>query len=497
MRLRVRVTLVLLLVNAGILGALAAWAWLDESQREADEHRRRARLEEQVKVKFTARFDQSDAGDIGAMLDWPLWEEFEAALLVDRRMLKLDGVAVPVRAVLNPLGSRFRPDDFPLGEITQALEQATSQTESVPVAGGLAMPLVTHIPFSNERSIWGGVYVKLPPLPATLPLWMRVLLAAGASTLLGGFILHRFLGRALLRPVEGLVATVHSFGAEQKTSPLPEEGSQEIRELLNSINTMMARIQGFQAELQEEVDRATTRASEAERRAARQDRLAAMGTLAAGLAHEINSPLAGALQGLETLRVESHSPRAQKHGNLTRDALHRIQELVQKLLDLAPARVESGECSLQKIWQDLPIFLGHRLFPHQLHTPSEPLEIFVRGNLGDLFPVFLNLVQNALDALDEDEATREKGGEIKISAEVDGQFVRIQIVDNGPGVNPAILPHLFEPFVTSKGVGEGTGLGLALAYATVGQLGGTMEAGNLAAGGFEVRLSLPHLLKNA
>jgi C4-dicarboxylate-specific signal transduction histidine kinase len=76
-------------------------------------------------------------------------------------------------------------------------------------------------------------------------------------------------------------------------------------------------------------------------------------------------------------------------------------------------------------------------------------------------------------------------------------MVRIQIVDNGPGVKPEILPHLFEPFVTSKGVGEGTGLGLALAYATVGQLGGTMDAENLAVGGFEVRLSLPILVKNA
>ena len=203
------------------------------------------------------------------------------------------------------------------------------------------------------------------------------------------------------------------------------------------------------------------------------------------------------MQGLETLRAESHSPRAQTHGNLTRDALYRIQELVQKLLDLAPTRVESGECCLQEIWKDLPIFLGHRLSLHRLETPSEAQEIYVRGNLGDLFPVFLNLVQNALDALDEAEETKESGGEIKISAEVDGPMVCIQIVDNGPGVNSEILPHLFEPFVTSKGVGEGTGLGLALAYATVGQLGGTIEAENLLTGGFEVRLSLPHFLKNA
>jgi C4-dicarboxylate-specific signal transduction histidine kinase len=105
---------------------------------------------------------------------------------------------------------------------------------------------------------------------------------------------------------------------------------------------------------------------------------------------------------------------------------------------------------------------------------------------GDLFPVLLNLVQNACDAL------AQSGSTIEVSAEqLDDARLVLEVRDDGPGVSAELLPHLFEPFVTSKDVGQGTGLGLALAHATIRQLGGRMEAHNRNTGGFCVRIELP------
>ena len=172
------------------------------------------------------------------------------------------------------------------------------------------------------------------------------------------------------------------------------------------------------------------------------------------------------------------------------EALERIAGLVQRLLRLAPARVEAASAPVQDAVRDLPDFLASRLAGRELRLelPAEPL--VVRAAAGDLFPVVLNLVQNALDALEE--ARPGGGGSIVVRARAlaPGR-VELVVEDDGPGVSAELLPHLFEPFVTTKEVGHGTGLGLALAHATVRQLGGAVEAANRPEGGLRVRIELP------
>ncbi|MFQ5748825.1 MAG: sensor histidine kinase, partial [Planctomycetota bacterium] len=196
------------------------------------------------------------------------------------------------------------------------------------------------------------------------------------------------------------------------------------------------------------------------------------------------------LQGLERIRLEVHSPQGQRYAVLMKDALDRIGTLVRRLLQLAPARAEEGRCVVQEVIRDLPLFLASRLSIHRLELdlPEEPLE--ANGARGDLFPVLLNVVQNALDALDE--AGPGRPGKIHLQARAEpGGGVRITVADNGPGAPEAMLPHLFEPFTSGKEVGRGTGLGLALAFATIRQLEGGIEARNRAEGGLEVTIHLP------
>ena len=483
--LRTRLTLILVFVNLGVLGALALWIASNEQQRESIRDQRFREYLAEVRARFAGSDRQTWSGEVAEILGWSLWPEFADAVVLSNRIVPLGGGVRAVGALFHPHGSRRRPPDFPLAEIVNAVHRNRSRgaPEAEVVADGLALPLLT-----SDQRVWGGVWVRLAALPAPLPYATRILLAAVLATLLGAGLSYVLLRRSVLSPVESLARAAHEFGAGGSPQLPRASSAAEMEELVQAFAGMMTRIRGFQGELRREVDQATARAGQAERRAARQERLAAMGTLAAGIAHEINSPLAGALAGLETLRREAHSERAARHGQLTAEALERIGTLVRRLLQLAPARAEAGTCLVQEAAADLPLFLESRLQLHRLELdlPAAPLP--VRGAAGDLFPVFLNLVQNALDALD---AAGGSGGRVRLSARPlpDGG-ARITVADDGPGVDPALLPHLFEPFVTTKEVGH-AGLGLALVHATIRQLGGEIGARNGAAGGLEVEILLP------
>ncbi len=267
------------------------------------------------------------------------------------------------------------------------------------------------------------------------------------------------------------------------------EAAREVRALSGSLAGMMEEIRGFQRDLERRVAEATNRAMEAERLVARQDRLAALGILAAGFAHEINSPLAGALHSLEVLRREAASARAERYGALVEEALERIRELVQRLLHMAPQQAIGGSCRIDEVVDDLRSFLADRLEEHRLEFMGGVPELRVRGARGDWFPLLLNLVQNALDAIES--SPRPRGAVVVEVRSLGADGAEVLVRDDGPGAPADLLPHLFEPFVTSKEPGKGTGLGLALAHATVRGLKGQIEAKNLPTGGFEVRIRVP------
>jgi signal transduction histidine kinase len=221
-------------------------------------------------------------------------------------------------------------------------------------------------------------------------------------------------------------------------------------------------------------ERARTRAQIDELRAAREavqrsERLATVGRLAAGVAHEVGNPVA-ALIGYAALMRErlAQGKDVQHYAERVARAAVRIDRILRDLLDLA--RPPAGM---------MPIDLGRAVELACAGVRPQHPELRVRPLLGPaahvlgeehyVAQVFVNLLANA---------ARAGATEVVIRGEGDGDSLRVSVEDDGPGIAPHALPRLFEPFFTTAAPGQGTGLGLALCHATMERIGGSIAARN-------------------
>lgn len=301
------------------------------------------------------------------------------------------------------------------------------------------------------------------------------------------------LTRLIVRPLAALTRASERVAAGKETQ-VPIEGTAELARLAVSFNDMQKQLLRDREELRarlEDLEATTTELRATQRSLVRSEKLASVGRLAAGIAHEIGNPLS-AIQGLLEL-VEGGDLDAQTEREFlarVRKETERIHRIIRDLLDFArsePTAHEVGAtCDLAEVVEDAVRLVGPQADLRQItlerrFDPDVPRAV---GSPARLAQVVLNLLLNAADAIDGEGAIRlEVGGE-------DG-WVTLVVHDSGPGIPEEILDHLFEPFVTTKPAGEGTGLGLAVCHTLVEQLGGTLRAENPPEGGARFTVRLP------
>jgi len=205
------------------------------------------------------------------------------------------------------------------------------------------------------------------------------------------------------------------------------------------------------------------------------EKMATIGTLAGGIAHEINNPLGAILTSTQTLLMDIKDEGERESLKLIEDSTRRCRDIVQTLLRYS-RKPEVGE--FESIDLNAVIIDSCNLLQHQLEKDNIKIETeygsipYMRGNANELQQVFTNLILNAGDAVKEKRKIEdkrkikdtEKPGKITIRTSQKGKFIVSQIIDNGIGIPEENIKRIFDPFFTTKDVGGGTGLGLSITY---------------------------------
>jgi signal transduction histidine kinase len=229
----------------------------------------------------------------------------------------------------------------------------------------------------------------------------------------------------------------------------------------------------------------------AQKRLIESERLAALGRLAASIAHEVNNPL-GIIKNYLTIISKSPGATADIKGNVTilTEEVDRIARIVRQLLDFyRPTLERQVELDVIEVLDSTLELTSQKLLSMgiEIERKYQKGDIKVNGSPNKLKQVFLNLILNARDVMPN-------GGKLIVSAERHDGFAEIGLSDTGTGISPDELPRVFEPFFTTKKE-SGTGLGLAVCHGIIASHNGTISALNNPGGGATFLIKLPLLTK--
>jgi signal transduction histidine kinase len=313
--------------------------------------------------------------------------------------------------------------------------------------------------------------------------------------------------RDMVNPVRALEERSDEMARGELARPVPPSGEADeigrlsfaFEEMRRALRDKLRSTESLNIDLEREVRRRTEvleqrnaelhDALEKLRRAqddlVRSEKLASMGRLVAGIAHEINNPVNAVINTLAPLEeaigvlaagsIAEGAPAAASDAQqmlaVVKRGAARSKAIVQALHNYSRGDDQRvHEVVLARSLDDTLDLLRHRLRNVRVEKHVEP-GLRIAGYPGQIDQVFMNLITNAAQAIGD----RERGGTIHIAAAARDRDVEITISDDGPGIPPEVIPRIFDPFFTTKDVGEGSGLGLSIVHGIVDRHGGRIE----------------------
>jgi signal transduction histidine kinase len=369
--------------------------------------------------------------------------------------------------------------------------------------GAAIVVVVPETARAEGAPLLGSVAVLVPTDPSTVPATPLVRLVAlytGLVALALLFLAYVVMTRLVVRPIDALSRAARRVADGARDLEVPRAGPGELGELGASLALMTGRLRADEEALRAkvaEVERVATDLKSAQERLIRSERLASVGRLSAGLAHEIGNPIS-AILGFEELLLAGGLTPAEERDFLERmkRETERIHKILRDLLDFArPAArdANAGEPpagSIREAVDDVVALISPQKSFRSIELVVDVAPDVPRVPLSHerLVQVLLNLLLNAADAVPH------AGARVAIRAARDGDGgARVEVEDNGPGIAPSIRGQLFEPFTTTKDVGKGTGLGLAVCRGLIEAAGGTIGVEDAAGGGARLLLRLPRV----
>jgi len=317
------------------------------------------------------------------------------------------------------------------------------------------------------------------------------------DTIILAFVGIYLLSRIVVKPIHRLLRMTEEYKDGELIPSTGETAENEIGNLSRSFSNMLKRLDENKNELKAHIlslEKANMELKVAQDEIIRSEKLASVGRLAAGIAHEIGNPIGIILGYLDMIRKGNLSPEEEEDFIARVESeITRVNSIIRQLLDFSRTATEKRE----NIYiHELILNTVEMLKPNSM---MKNLEIDLKLNatrdavLADknqIQQVFLNILINSIDAL-RDETHLLDNSRIDIFSSNKNDLIQIEFIDNGPGISGDKLNHIFDPFFTTKDPGRGTGLGLSVCYRIVESLGGTISAESSQGSGMKIMIELP------
>jgi len=322
-----------------------------------------------------------------------------------------------------------------------------------------------------------------------------------------GLLVSYLINRTIYLPLRDLDDGAERLAAGDLENSIPVRGNDEFGHLANSFNSMTRALRKSRVDLEDwgrtleqKVEEATRELHKAQAESARSEKLASVGLLAAGIAHELNNPLTGVLTFSYLVRknLPDGSPDAEDLDLVIRET-KRCAGIIRRLLDFSREKTpEKTFCDLNILIMETVELIAQaaQLKDIDIHTDlnEELPAIWIDDNL--IKQVIMNMLVNAQHAIEHDGRITIRtrllaASECPDTLNEPQDVAEIIITDSGCGIHQDDLQRVFDPFFTTKGVGKGTGLGLSVSHGTIEAHGGTIEVESTVGKGSEFRIYIP------
>jgi len=354
--------------------------------------------------------------------------------------------------------------------------------------------LIISTPLINNGVITGATAIFVPfddiysPIWSSQKvLWIYILLNTLILTLVGFYRIFRI----QIKPIQRLVNIARDYREDDEIYFSVRKGDDKLHQLSNALNSMLKKISEGREQLYmtvQSLEKAKLDLESAQADIIRAEKLASVGRLSSGIAHEIGNPVGIVLGYLELLK-EKEVNQTQREDYILRaeTEVNRINIIIRQLLDISrTSKTEIASVSVHEIINDIYTVL--KVQPFMLDIQIEKIlkaeKNIIKSDPNLLRQVFLNLAINAADAISLKE--KNFGGKLKICSRVENvekpgktdsaEMIVISFIDNGPGIPVDKINDIFDPFYTTKEPGKGTGLGLYVSFMIVESLGGYIKA---------------------
>jgi signal transduction histidine kinase len=420
-------------------------------------------------------------------------------LVVDRRgdvVMRIEDPEYPVEKVRRLLMSHAGSGQIEVEEMGLTWAAFWWQPEAV----GITIPAE----LMQGSGLRLAAIVALTPIYEKLsqynkPILFYIAINTAILTLIG---LYRIF-RIYLRPIDRIVRQADDYHEDSDLFFTFRQEDNELNRLSLSLNSMLNRIKDDKTTLEATIaslEKANADLKNAQNDILRAEKMASVGRLAAGIAHEIGNPIGIVLGYLEMLKQDDLDAEDKADFlKRTENEIQRINTIIRQLLDLArPKESRSQVVAMHSLLQDIaevlrpqPLMASIRI---ELDLAAE--QDWVWANEEQLRQIFLNLLLNAADAIAV--RTDDIAGAIRIGTrcvagpdDLQPGHVQVSFEDNGVGMSPQQMDNIFDPFYTTKEPGKGTGLGLAVSYMIVERIGGSIDARSEAGHGCTMTVEMP------